>query len=409
MTITNISSNFSARPTTNETSSISTTTEFAPKKHENEKIYQNVFSMISERYEHFRPETELGFQQRPGVTADIEPISKKDIIAILEHIKSNDNLLINCKENSAKAPFFNKFYLMSNPEQGWNLRLHSFNVRGSGLGEEDSPHYHRWTLASRVLAGGYINVEYQEAPKTASTSQRDTFSKYELASSKSQASNEARTAKYISEAEMKPTGKALYAQDDLNHFPIVKPHSVETHAAVMGTTLTLAHTSKAASDTSISFKKNNDIKALPEIKIESNEAFTSMIQDQITHLQVLVLSDDLNTLLVSKFEAGTPLTAGEEKHLADYKEPNYMETSLLPALAIYQMEAHNEIEHREFSEDTAAFINIELAEMDSDALEKLISRNQDDLFDRQLTIEVHDEELARQLNERKNTTSSSLN
>ncbi|UVM63165.1 hypothetical protein [Pseudomonas sp. B21-010] len=409
MTITNISSNFSARPTTNETSSISTTTEFAPKKHENEKIYQNVFSMISERYEHFRPETELGFQQRPGVTADIEPISKKDIIAILEHIKSNDNLLINCKENSAKAPFFNKFYLMSNPEQGWNLRLHSFNVRGSGLGEEDSPHYHRWTLASRVLAGGYINVEYQEAPKTASTSQRDAFSKYELASSKSQASNEARTAKYISEAEMKPTGKALYAQDDLNHFPIVKPHSVETHAAVMGTTLTLAHTSKAASDTSISFKKNNDIKALPEIKIESNEAFTSMIQDQITHLQVLVLSDDLNTLLVSKFEAGTPLTAGEEKHLADYKEPNYMETSLLPALAIYQMEAHNEIEHREFSEDTAAFINIELAEMDSDALEKLISRNQDDLFDRQLTIEVHDEELARQLNERKNTTSSSLN
>jgi hypothetical protein len=409
MTITNISSNFSARPTTNETSSISTTTEFAPKKHENEKIYQNVFSMISERYEHFRPETELGFQQRPGVTADIEPISKKDIIAILEHIKSNDSLLINCKENSAKAPFFNKFYLMSNPEQGWNLRLHSFNVRGSGLGEEDSPHYHRWTLASRVLAGGYINVEYQEAPKTASTSQRDAFSKYELASSKSQASNEARTAKYISEAEMKPTGKALYAQDDLNHFPIVKPHSVETHAAVMGTTLTLAHTSKAASDTSISFKKNNDIKALPEIKIESNEAFTSMIQDQITHLQVLVLSDDLNTLLVSKFEAGTPLTAGEEKHLADYKEPNYMETSLLPALAIYQMEAHNEIEHREFSEDTAAFINIELAEMDSDALEKLISRNQDDLFDRQLTIEVHDEELARQLNERKNTTSSSLN
>jgi hypothetical protein len=384
----------------NESSHTSTVNESEPKSQQNEKTYQNVFTMISERYKDFRPDTERGFQQRPGVTADIEPISKQELISILEHIKINDSLLESCKKNSAKAPFFNKFYLMSDANQGWNLRLHSFNVRGSGLGEEDSPHYHRWTLASKVLTGGYINVNYQEGPKTDSTSQEDTYSKYELISSKSQLSGEARKAKYISEAEMKPTEKNLYAQGDLNHFPIAKPHSVQTHSANFGTTMTMAHTSEASSDSSISFKKTNNIEALPEIKIESNEAFKVMLQDQITHLQVLVLSDNLNTSLISKFEQGTPLTAGEEKHLTDYKEPNYVETSLLPALAIYQMETLNEIGHNEFSEDTARLIDAELSEIDYHSLDTLISSNQSDLFDKQLTIEIYDAELARLLDER---------
>jgi hypothetical protein len=51
---------------------------------------------------------------------------------------------------------------MSNPQQGWKLRLHSYTIQGSGLGGEDSPHYHRWTLASKVFAGGYLNKEYLE-------------------------------------------------------------------------------------------------------------------------------------------------------------------------------------------------------------------------------------------------------
>lgn len=409
MTITSITPYTSIRPATGETPPTATVNEAISKNQNNERIYQDVFSMISERYKHFCPDTELGFQQRPGVTADIEPISKKDLIAILEHIKSNDDLLINCKENSAKAPFFNKFYLMSNPEQGWNLRLHYFSVRGSGLGEEDSPHYHRWYLGSMILAGGYINIEYQEGPKTDSTSEKDSFLKYKLNSSKSDNNNGVRTAEYISEAEMRITNRTLYAQGDLKHFPIAKPHSVETHAAVMGTTLTLAHTSEAFSDTSTSFVKTKNINAFPQIKIDSNETFISMLDDQIAHLHVLTLSDKLMTLLLSKFEARTPLTAGEEKHLIDCGEPNYVETSLLPALAIYQMEAHNGIQHREFSEDAAALIDIELAEIDSDALERLISSNQNDLFDKQLTIEIHNEELAAHLNERKDTASSRLN
>ncbi|NBB03073.1 hypothetical protein [Pseudomonas monteilii] len=383
-----------------------TVNEAEPKAVKNEKIYQNTLTMISERYQDFSPKTELGFQQRPGVTADIEPISKQDLISILEHIKTDDRLFENCKNKSAKAPFFNKFYLMSNPEQGWNLRLHNFSVRGSGLGGEDSPHYHRWTLGSSVLAGGYINVNYQEGPKTDSTSLRDSYSKYELGASKSQTDAGAREAKFISEAEMKVTDKTLYAQGSLNHFPIATPHSVESHGNVMGTTLTLAHTSKAVSENSIAFEKSNDIKEIPQIKIESNETFKAMLQDQITHLQVLVLSDHLNTSLAEKFEQGFPLTTGEEKHLADYKEPNYVETSLLPALAIYQMETHNDIGHREFSDDTVQLIDTALAEIDRESLDALIANNQHDLYDKQLTVEISDPELARQLSERASQTIS---
>ncbi|BAN53534.1 MULTISPECIES: hypothetical protein [Pseudomonas] len=402
MTISNITSQPPVWTSTNHSSPTPSSNEAEPKALHNERIYQNTFTMISERYQDFRPDTEVGFQQRPGVTADIEPISKKDLISILEHIKADDKLLNSCKNKSAKAAFFNKFYLMSNADQGWNLRLHSFNVRGSGLGEEDSPHYHRWTLASKILSGGYLNVNYQEGPKTDSTSQKDSFSKYELSSSKAQTSAGARESRYISEAEMKVTNKTLYAQGGLNHFPIAQPHSVEAHAAVMGTTLTLAHTSKPAHDTSVSFKKSNNIETIPEIKIESNEAFKTMLQDQITHLQVLVLSDSLNTSLSAKFEQGSQLTTGEEKHLADYKEPNYVETSLLPALAIYQMETLNNIEHSEFSDDTVALIDATLTEIDPESLDTLIANNQHDLYDKQLTIEIDDPELARQLSKRAN-------
>jgi hypothetical protein len=110
---------------------------------------------------------------------------------------------------------------------------------------------------------------------------------------------------------------------------------------------------------------------------------------------------------VSYFEnstLGTPLTTGEQKHLTDYKEPNYVETSLLPALAIYQMESLNEIEHNEFSIDTAKFIDSELSEIDSQSLDTLISSNQNDLFDKQLTIEIDNFELAKQLENRARRT-----
>ncbi|WP_338524096.1 hypothetical protein NUH87_31120 [Pseudomonas batumici] len=168
----------------------------------------------------------------------------------------------------------------------------------------------------------------------------------------------------------------------------------------MGTTLALAHTGKAVFDTSIAFEKMDDIEALSEMRVDSVETFIGMLQKQITHLQVLVLSDDLNSLLTSKFDQGARLTAGEEKHLNDYREPNYVETSLLPALAVYQMETLNKVEHLEFSKDTAKFIESKLSEIDHHFLENLIKGNQSDIFYNKLTVEVKGIELAKLLKER---------
>ncbi|MDO7896750.1 hypothetical protein [Pseudomonas citrulli] len=366
----------------------------------NKEIYHDVFNRITERYKSFSPETELGHQQTPGITADIEDISVKDIISILEYIKADDQQLDICKNSSAQAPFFNKFYLMSNPEQGWNLRLHAFNIRGNSLGEDDSPHYHRWVLASKILAGGYNNIRYLETPKTDSSLEDHTYSKYELASTKSQTSAQSRQATYLSEAVMTPIERTLYAQGDLKHFPKAIPHSVETHPAVMGTTMTLAHTSNALSDTSFTFKKSGGMESFPEVKVGSREAFSDMLSSQITHLQVMTLSEDLNSCLKAKFEANANLTPREALHLQDCKYPNYIETSLLPALAIYQMESLNDIEHIEFSKEASNIIDQALLDIDTDSLNKLIASNQGDLFDNLLTVEVHDTKLADELERR---------
>lgn len=55
------------------------------------------------------------------------------------------------------ARLFNKFYLINDQKQGWNLRLHVQYAQDNGLGGEASPHYHRWTLDSKILTGGYCN------------------------------------------------------------------------------------------------------------------------------------------------------------------------------------------------------------------------------------------------------------
>ena len=120
MPISSITSQPSVRTFTTDNAPTLALKETEPKTTRNERIYHDTFTMISDRYKDFSPDTEVGHQQRPGVTADIEPISKQDLISILEHIKADKNLFESCKKQSSKATFFNKFYLMSNAEQGWN-------------------------------------------------------------------------------------------------------------------------------------------------------------------------------------------------------------------------------------------------------------------------------------------------
>lgn len=349
-----------------------------PKEH-----YDHVLQNIQNLYQAFDPSIEQGAQNRPGITADIDFITKADLIGVLEHIRSDETLLKESCKQSAKAQFFDKLYLMSDPDQGWNLRLHRFNLQGNGLGGEDSPHYHRWTLASRVLAGGYLNVNYQEKTVDQAHLPEEEYSKYRLAASKQQTGGSVREAHYLGQAVMQPTSKTLYGKGDLNHFPIETPHSVQTQSDYMGTTLTLAHTSKAAKEHSISFKTEAGLTSLPEERLaDKNDiiGFKKTLDYQIAHLQILELSDQLNLHLNEKQLRGEALLPGEEKHLRDYKEFNYIETSLLPALAIFKLESDNGVEHQEFSASTANLLNQHLQKIDASPLSELTEDNQGDLW-----------------------------
>lgn len=136
---------------------------------------------------------------------------------------------------------------------------------------------------------------------------------------------------------MVPFKNEIYAKGDINHFPIALPHSVDTAPAYMGTTLTLAHTGVPTTDTSIAYYKEA-FTSLPSLHFESVEAFKASIDLRIAQLQVLDLQDNLSTFLNARQQNNQPLTPDETRHLRDTHEYNYVETSLLPALAIYNME-----------------------------------------------------------------------
>lgn len=203
---------------------------------------------------------------------------------------------------------------------------------------------------------------------------------------------------------MTPTHKELYAEGGTNHFPIKLAHSVETHAPLMGTTTTLAHTAKSLTDKSYAFEKSEEILEISQKKIEDKGEFLGILQDQITFLQVMELKNELNAHLTEARALDQQLTPREENHLSDYHEPNYIETSLLPALAIYSLEKIYNVEHDEFSESTVDFLNSKLSEIDENSLNTLISSNQSDLFKQLLTIEIHDTGLEKMLQERASQT-----
>lgn len=143
---------------------------------------------------------------------------------------------------------------MRHKEQGWRLRLHFYPVRGNGLGEEDSPHYHRWTLASKILAGGYLNRDHQE--KTVASDfegDENTYFKYKLLPSDQQTDSKMRKAMYMNKAIVPIVKSTIYARNDVRHFPVEVPHSVKTFPHFFGSTMTLAHTGKDCRENSYSF------------------------------------------------------------------------------------------------------------------------------------------------------------
>lgn len=143
------------------------------------KVYDKVYKAITNRYQAFSHTNEIGFDGKPGVTGDIDDISIKDLIHILRHIAVTEDLSAAASKKSAISPLFDKTYLMENKKQGWNLRLHQFSPVGGVLGEEELPHWHRWTLASAILLGGYNNKSYIEIPIEEAT-EDEKFYRYRL-------------------------------------------------------------------------------------------------------------------------------------------------------------------------------------------------------------------------------------
>lgn len=296
------------------------------------------------------------------------------------HIRDTPDLLEVCKNSSRSSQLFDKFYLMSNEEQGWNLRLHLFSAQGNGLGGDDTPHYHRWTLASEVLAGGYCNRTYKESSAISTVHSRHVYDKYRLGPTKEQSSMDKRSAEPLGQAVLQPSKAQIYDRDSLNHFPIEEPHSVQTMPSHFGSTITLAHTSKPQKNTSIAFERRGDnLTDLPLRRGANDPNFLAKFDKAIAHIQILKLQDDLRKFFEAKWERGEKLTVRECAHQYDSYERNYVETSLLSALRIFMMERDNGEPHQEFSPDTAAMLDRELATIDPRALDSLINENQHNL------------------------------
>ena len=349
----------------------------------NRRIYDGVYSRISDRYKEFDQAAEVGYAGKVGLTGSIEDLTPREVIAILSHIRDDDKLLSECSGNSAKSPFFDKFYLMRNSEQKWNLRLHRFNVRGSGLGGEDSPHYHRWTLASKPIQGGYVNVNYKETDISRKTVLAHQYNKYQLGATDAQTVGSARDVASLGRRAMVPVKAQVYhAGGGANHFPIEEPHSVNTFAQHFGSTVTLAHTGKSVKEESFAFEKA-EMKTIPQKRYVNVEFFKARLEQEIALLQVLTLKDELIDHLREKLRRDPGgLTTYEHRHINDCTAPNYLETSLLPSLATYQLQRHENRPSYEFSASTSEFLEEKLRDIDAYALKSVIAFNQEDLYQR---------------------------
>lgn len=348
----------------------------------NREVYERVYDQITTKYSEFDSVKETGLLGTDGLTASIGNISKRDLIACMMHIRDNDTLFRMCRDSSRTARLFDKFYLINDKKQGWNLRLHVQYVGGNGLEGEDPPHYHRWTLASRVLSGGYCNRNYRETSASGVDSLH-VYDKYQLEASSKQISDSRRMARLLGKAAMLPVHAEVFDRDSLNHFPFRTPHSVQAKPDHFGSTVTLAHSSAPYVAYSTSFLKpaasGKEFTELSEIKSSTDPNFLEKFDQAIAFVQVLDLQDNLIQHFENAWEQGRKLTPHEAVHHYDSYEPNYVETSLLSALHIYLMEKEHNMPHREFSASTVKLLDQALAYIKPDALRRLIVLNQHNL------------------------------
>ena len=333
--------------------------------------YKKVFTMIEQRYKEFDQHAQTGFEGKAGVTGDIADIKTGDLISILRHIATNDGRRADAAKKSAVSPLFDKIYLMENKAQGWNLRLHEFAPGGGAQGDEELPHFHRWTLASKILLGGYNNKNYAEIPASEATPDEHLF-KYQL--NPSPAGKTERELVPLGDVGMRNTANTLFKQGELRHFPVELPHSVSDLSTHTGTGLTLAHTGKPIQNFSLAYEKEANIGAKPLEPSTTPELFIASLHNKIALLQVTTLRDGLHAHLSEKNPA--ELTPHEQQHLQDFHAPNYLETSLMPSLAIFNLAHEGDAPSHEFSPSTVKYLEGQLKRINDTSLEGLLANNQ---------------------------------
>jgi hypothetical protein len=359
---------------------------------EDKRVYESVKVKLVEMYRGFDPRTETGIDQQKGLTGNLQFISSKDLTSILRHIANDNGLLQQAMKKSAITIMFDKIYLMSGEEgEKWNLRLHFYPVDGRfGNDAPEQPHFHRWTLASKMLWGGYLNTNYDVKPADGKDDE-NTLHEYRLQSSSAHRDKTMRPTEYVGPVQVVPVEKQIYGKDDIRHFPIETAHSVTTYPHFMGTTLTLALSGQEVKDLSRTFQKTPELKTLPAYRYENPADFKQALFHRVALLQLV----EVGNAFIEHLEGKESLTEGEQKHLADGKEFNYMETSFLPALAVFALTGDEG--NTEFSPETKAFLHRKLQEIDPELLKYFTVDNQSNLGKGKLSIFPETEELAEAL------------
>lgn len=358
--------------------------------------YKTVFNAIQERYKSFSQGTETGHEGMAGVTGDIADVKIGDLVSILRHIAANDDRRLDAARKSAISPLFEKIYLMESKEQGWNLRLHQFAPGGKAQGEEEMPHYHRWTLASKLLKGGYDNRNFREIPDSEATAD-EKLHKYRLGPAPAGASS--RSMLHEGPVGMRITRDTLFHEGQVRHFPIALPHSVVDLSQHTGTGMTLAHTAKPVTDSSFTYRTSENLNSVPQEQSASPQEFIASLHSKVAFLQLISLRDALHNHLKEKDPRA--LTANEIRHLEDSSAPNYMETSLLPALAISNLAAREGAPSDEFSPETMKFLRDKLRKIDESSFADLIKANQQHIEKNYFSTEVSSWEQLRTMVEKK--------
>jgi hypothetical protein len=221
------------------------------------------------------------------------------------------------------------------------------------------------------LAGGFNNMNWRKI-EDPGDGHADRYHEYEL--EKTPRDGERQYCKSVGWKGLKLEEQRLFRKGQLHSYEIDRLHSVEDASRHTGTSVTLARTAKAQHETSVFYLKEAGVEFRRLIKQSaSQEQLAAELRKVDTLLQLHTFSEQIIRYLGEKDQA--ELTSGERKHLQDGNAPNYLETSLMPALAILQQVQAGD-RNTEFSSQTTRFIRDQLKRIDCAALACLLAENQ---------------------------------